>query len=538
MLKSSYPHLAALRYSRIFRSGEANILHTRGQPDANPALKGVVQEEDVKTFKERAVSNNRLEAAKMNFLQGKSSNSLSKHESNRKSLLGSSEELAQNIREFKSHENQKIISSLMATKSADVIQYRKHEHPWELLLKPRRHRVNDMIGILLDEHRIEMEQIIWKICDVCEVDFYFVLVPTVGYIKPRVFAESLFTQWEVGTPIESFVEETTSGAGKDKRKGISLKNVTSRSKQYSRSLARGGNGVLLLLTQQEAMIELVASYALGKYFSLTMIQLIVKEVFQPLIVSGKDPSYAALQMIYAMARHSDEFKDIWKPYLYPLITLQQKNDALFLQQTFLYGCYRKKGLFIFTFLSILFGLWAVKKLQDLRCDECGTFMKRMVLPQSFYDEINEVPEIDELSLREAKRLKHLKYLFSIYGDALSNGQRIEMENECAEYKVFLCPSCKATKTRLIHRQFHNYNNCIKCDKCDNHTVSEQKEILRLPTKTEDGVKQFLYQCKNCHWENKTYLPLFHPIELHPKNWYDVLIERSSSPDIKTEIKTF
>ena len=528
MYSRSHAFLRFFRHS-LFLKAEANILNTGTLQNANPSHNEPSRED----IFDKVTSGKAIQQT-MATPQSKSSKIVLNR---RKALLGSSEDLANDIREFKSHENQKIVSSLMAVKSADVVQYRSHSRPWELVLKPRRHRVNDMIGILLDEHRIEMEQIIWKICDICEVDLYFILVPTVGYVKPRVFAESLFTQWEVGTPVESFVDKASRAQSNTDRK-YSIKQTILGKRNFPRSLAKGGNGVLLLLSQQEAIVELVSSYAVGRYFNETMIKLVIKDIFQPLIAAGKDPSYACLQMVYAIARHSDEFKDIWKPYLYPLITLQHKNDALFFQQTLLYGAQRKTGVFFLTFLFMLFGIWALRRLQELKCEHCGTYMKRLVLPQSYYDDMEKVMEIHELPLREARRLEHLRNLFSIYGDSLTAGQRLEMENECAEYKVFMCPSCKMKKSHLIHRQYHNYNNCIKCDKCKHHTVSERKDILRLPTKTEDGIKQFQFKCKNCDWESKTFLPLLHPIELHPKKWYDTLIQRSISPLTNPEIKVF
>ncbi|KNH05756.1 hypothetical protein XU18_3278 [Perkinsela sp. CCAP 1560/4] len=537
MIRISKYHLVIFQLSRVLRYPEANILNTGTLPPANAVDEKKVNPEEVKDYHAKLESTARLQQNQL----GSNDDSIVKKDERRNAFLGSSEELSRTIREYKSHENQKIVASLMETKSADVVYYRNHPHPWELLVKPRRHRVADMIGVLMSEHRIEMEHIIWKICDLCGLDFYFVLVPTVGNVKPRVFAESLFTQWEVGTPIQQFVHGIMSENGEDKKStsASSKSNDTMGIwKPRKRSLARGGNGVLLLLTQQEAMIELVTSYAIAKYFNERMINLVVKEILQPLLVSGKDPSYAILQVIYAIARHSDEFKYKWRPYFYPIITLQHKNEILFLQHTMYYGVYRKTPILTLTFLFILFTLWMLHKIRDLRCDKCGTMMKRLVLPKSYYDAIEKLPELDELPKREERRKQFLQNLFSIYGDALTEGQKLEMEHECAEYRVFYCAKCEVKKTRLIYRQYHNYSNCIPCEKCNYHTVTEKKELLRLPTKTEDGVKQFDYRCKNCDWEKKIYLPLFHPLELHPKQWYDVLLQRSANPNAKSDVKMF
>eukprot|EP00759_Apiculatamorpha_spiralis_P020508 PhF_6_TR25826/c1_g1_i1/m.36471 len=370
--------------------------------------------------------------------------------------LGSSSQISNDIREYKSHANKLVVDGLHQIISNDLVAFRKEEYPWRVLIKPRRHRIVDMVGILGDDHRVEMEQIAQRMQALCDVEIYVVVVPTVGLGKARVFAQSLFYEW-----------------------GIGKENC---------------NGVLLLLSQHEASLQLVSSYTFDEYFGEKFANLLVSEILQPCLLN-QDPSYGLLQVLYAIARHSQEIRELWKP---KFLTIHQKNQLRFAQQTFYYGVFHTKYFWLTLASCIITAIFWMKIL-DITCKDCGV----MMLQVKNQDMIN---------------------------DALSSGQKVEIKNECSEYRVFMCPKCLKYKVLLVFRDYHNYHKCLQCQECKYFTTSVRQDILRLPTKSEDGVKLFQYHCDHCHLDKKVPVPLYRPIEENPKEWYDFLIQRSQSPN--------
>jgi len=369
--------------------------------------------------------------------------------------LGTSSQLSNEIREHRSHTNKLVLESLDQIRSLDMVQYRKDETPWRVLVKPRRHRVVDMVGIIQDEHRIEMEMVVDKLHNLCDVEMYVVIVPTVGYGKARVFAQSLFWEWYVGGEL--------------------------------------GNGVLILLAQHEASFQIVASYAFDEYFGETFAKLVVADVLQPALMRG-EPSLGMLATTYAIARHAQECRELWKP---KYLTHAQKNQVRFMQHAVYYGIFHTKTFWITLFvIAVTVNLWM--RILEMTCNECGQSMRRVTDPADILN-------------------------------GLSQGERVEFENECAMYRVFRCPGCKKFKSILVSRDYHNYHRCLQCTQCEYYTTTVKQDILRLPSKQEDGVKQFHYHCKNCQLEKKIHVPLYRPMEENPKEWYEFLLERAMSP---------
>src|SRR3989338_1489316 len=97
-------------------------------------------------------------------------------------------------------QNNEIMEALAANQTFEEVQYRKRDRPWEIVPQYRRRRVTDLVGIMKPHHRMEAELTIEKVAIICDIDVYIVIVPTVGYVKPRVFAQSVFFDWEIGEP--------------------------------------------------------------------------------------------------------------------------------------------------------------------------------------------------------------------------------------------------------------------------------------------------------------------------------------------------
>ena len=175
-------------------------------------------------------------------------------------------------------------------------------------------RVSDMVGILKSEHRMEIEQMIEEMQSIADVECYLVIVPTVGYCAPEQFACSLFWNWSIGEP--------------------------------------RGNGLLVLIAQQEATIHIVPSNPIGPYFHQRFIELVTKKIFQPLVKEG-DPSYAILQLMYGIARQAHEFRHQWNNSIVPLPT---KNK---IARAYRFSAYGATKTTYFWISIALFGFFTV-----------------------------------------------------------------------------------------------------------------------------------------------------------------------------------
>lgn len=238
------------------------------------------------------------------------------------------------LREGRLRENKDIIESLNAQQSQDTIQFRKHDRPWEIVPQFVRRRVVDLTGILTSAHRMEMEQAINSILPICDINLYVVIVPTVGYVSPRVFAQSLFFDWGVGEP--------------------------------------RGNGVLLLVCKQEASVQLIASPAICEYFDQRFCDLLVEEILGPHVKDGK-ASYGLVQAVYALARHSQEMRHDWQR---GLLTLPTRNKVRFAEKTFAYGIHSRR-LFIALALTAA-TVWMWSQILDMMCPDCGIGLHKVV----------------------------------------------------------------------------------------------------------------------------------------------------------------
>ena len=352
-----------------------------------------------------------------------------------------------------------ILHALSRAQSTATAASRASPTPWRLLTPPRRHRVLDTVGLLDPTHRVEMEHLADQIRSLCGLEFTLVLVPTVGYVPPRVFAQSLFHEW---------------GSG-----------------------GEAPPRLLCLVAHHEASLQLVASYALDEYFGGPFATLLVREVLQPRLREG-DPSLGMVHLVQAVGRHAAECRGLWQPRW---VTLRQKERLRVAQQMVYFGALRTHTFWATLFFSAL-TVWLGFQIADLRCEKCGTFMR-----------VGSDP-----------------------AKGLTSGQRVEMASECARYRVWECPNCGTHKGVLVSRDYHNYANCLLCPSCRYHTTTVTSDVLRLASKTEDGVKQFVYDCKNCGKHEKVFLPLFHPMEEAPKEWYDFLVKRANEPNTKEGIK--
>lgn len=377
--------------------------------------------------------------------------------------LGQSSDLAKDIKDGRSRNNKDIVATFETIHNVDKVHYRSNNRPWELVPKYAKRRVSDMCGLLTSADRMEIEQTIDKMQSICDVDLYVVLVPTVGYASSRAFANSIFHDWAIGDP--------------------------------------RGNGLLLVIAQQEATVHLVPSLAIDEYFDSQFLDPAVKEIFQPLVREGR-PSYATVQLVYAIARQAHEVRDLWKKGLLPVPV---RNKVRFGVKTLNYGFthvpYLIFGSIIFVFCTVVL----VQQVLDTICPTCGAFMSR----------------VEDLDLRK---------------QIMKSGEFIEHQNECAYYRVWKCGHChKGTNVVLVSRDLHQSSKCLKCMDCSYYTCDLTTSVERLPSKHEDGLKKLLYECHNCRIGREIMLPLYRPMDAKPdQEWYDFLLKQSQTHK-KTEV---
>lgn len=371
--------------------------------------------------------------------------------------LGQSRDLAADLKAGRQRNNKEIVASFHQLQTYDAIHYRKTDRPWELVPKYAKKRVSDLVGILTSAHRMEIEQAIDKMQSLCQVDMYVIIVPTVGYTHPRAFANSIFFDWHVG--------------------------------------GSKGNGLLLVIAQHEANVQLIASLAVEEYFSRRFLEPAVREIFQPLVRQGQ-PSYATVQLVYAIARQAQEMYPRWSA---GLLSLPTRNRVRTVGKTVRYGLfsvpYLVAGCAVFTALSV----WLISQVMDSYCPACGHAMRRV---------------------RDAAGLQSL----------MTHGQYLEFVNGCAHYRVWQCPSC-ATGSRVVlcSRDLHQSTQCLKCVDCEYYTCKLNKEVVQLPTKQADGVKKITYECENCRVGRELLLPLYRPLDATPEShWFDFLVQGSQS----------
>ncbi|PBJ73825.1 hypothetical protein BCY84_13554 [Trypanosoma cruzi cruzi] len=378
--------------------------------------------------------------------------------------LGHSRDLAEDIKASRKRSNKEIIASFEKIRTFDEIHYRKADRPWELVPKYSKKRVSDLCGLLTTEDRMEIEQTIDKMQSLCEVDMYVVLVPTVGYTTPKAFANSIMFDWGIGEP--------------------------------------AGNGLLLLIAQHEATVHLVASPAIEEYFDTHFLEPAVREIFQPLVQEGK-PSYATVQLVYAIARQAQEMRPLWQR---GLLAMSTRNKVRFAVKTISYGVFIVPYLVWGSLIFLLCSVVLVNQMLDTLCPKCNSLMSRVR---------------DDKTMREV----------------MTRGQYLEHVNGCAFYRVWKCPHCEdGNRVVLASRDLHQSNRCLQCMDCHYYTCSLTKEVQKLPTKEEDGIKQLLYTCENCRVGREVLLPLLRPLDMKPEEkWYDFLIDRSQTHK-KTDIK--
>ncbi|AIN99057.1 hypothetical protein LPMP_251940 [Leishmania panamensis] len=339
----------------------------------------------------------------------------------------------------------------------DEIHYRKMERPWEIVPRYAKKRVTDLVGILSSADRMEIEQIIDKMQSLCKTDMHVVLVPTVGYTTPKAFANSIFFNWAIGEP--------------------------------------NGNGLLLLIAQREATVQLISGLSIEEYFDNHFLAPAVCEVFQPLVRDGK-PSQATVQLVYAIARQALEMHTRWEK---GLLALPTRNKVRFVGKTMRYGMrqvpYLVVGVLFFTACTV----WLVSQLLDTVCPKCHHLMSRV---------------------RDDATLQRL----------MTRGQHLELINGCAYYRVWKCPYCaEGHSVVLCSRDMHQNSKCLQCMDCQYYTCGLEREIIKLPSKHEDGLKKLTYSCANCHIGREVLLPLYRPVEMDTeKPWYDFLVEGSQA----------
>nr|CCC89679.1 conserved hypothetical protein [Trypanosoma congolense IL3000] len=371
--------------------------------------------------------------------------------------LGQSRELAADIKAGRQRSNREIIESFDKIQTCDKIHYRKSNRPWELVPRYAKKRVSDLCGLLSSEDRMEIEQAIDKMQSLCEVDMYVVLVPTVGYTTPRAFSNSILFDWGIGEP--------------------------------------HGNGLLLLIAQSEASVHLVTSPAIEEYFGSHFLRPAVEEVFQPLVREGK-PSYAVVQLVYAIARQAQEMRPRWSS---GALSLPTRNKVRFAGKVVVYGVYDVPylivGIIFFAFCTTAL----VSQIIDTICPDCRGQMHRVK---------------DDSTLQAV----------------LTRGQYLEHSNGCANYRVWKCPHCpNSTRVTLTSRDLHQSTKCLQCMDCNYYTCTLTKSIQKLPTKEDDGLKQLLYTCENCRVGREIMVPLLRPIDAKPEEkWYNFLIDRAST----------
>jgi uncharacterized membrane protein YgcG len=376
--------------------------------------------------------------------------------------LGNSKELSADIKEGRSINNKLVIASMEKMFSNEVMAFRKNPRPWEIVPQYAKKRVVDMAGLLTSEHRMEIEQTIDKMQSICLIDMYVVIVPTVGYMQPNAFANSLMFNWGVGEHVN------------------------------------GRAGMVLVIAQQEASVHLATSYSIEEYFDEKLMVPAVKEIYLPLVKEG-NVSMATVQLVYAIARHAHEVRDMWtKGGL--ILSVGQKNKVRLAAKTVVYGYkYYKHLVFGSLFFTFLTGV-LINHILDGVCPKCGTYMDRV----TNHDVLQTV---------------------------LTKGEFIEHKNGCAYYRAWKCGKChEGTNKRLLSRDLHQNSKCLKCMDCEYYTCTQTKTIEQLPSKTEDGVKKIVYECEHCLSGREILLPLFRPIDTKPEEqWYGFLVEQADAP---------
>lgn len=376
--------------------------------------------------------------------------------------LGQSRDLAADLKAGRQRNNKEIVASFEKIQTFDEIHYRKSNRPWELVPRYAKKRVTDLVGILSSEDRMEIEQAIDKMQSLCKTDMFVVLVPTVGYTTPKAFANSIFFDWRIGEP--------------------------------------DGNGLLLVICQREATVQLISSPAIEEYFDTPFLEPAVREIFQPAVREGK-PSYATVQLVYAIARQAQEMHTRWEK---GVLALPTRNKVRKVEKTVRYGIfqvpYLVAGCLIFTALSA----WMISQVLDTLCPKCHGAMHRVR---------------DEEGLRAV----------------MEPGQYLELANGCAHYRVWRCPRCSledgGSRVVLVSRDMHQSSKCLQCMDCRYYTCSLEKEVMKLPSKKEDGLKKLTYKCENCRVGREILLPLYRPLETAEKAdepWFNFLVEGSQS----------
>lgn len=372
--------------------------------------------------------------------------------------LGVSKDLALDVREGRERNNKAIVEAFEKLRTNDEIHYRKTARPWDLVPQYAKKRVTDLCGVLTSEHRMEIEQTIDKMREICDVDFYVVAVPTVGFVTPRAFANSIFFDWNIGQ-------------GR-------------------------GNGLLLLFAQHEATVLLVASPAIEEYFDTPFLRPAVDEIFTPLAKDGQ-PSLAIVQLVYAIARHAHEIRDVSRKGLLPLPV---RDKVRFAAKSAVYGWYLLRSLVLgtLTMVTITVVLWS--KILDAMCPSCGASMCRIT------------------------RDDHLQRV-------LSKGHYLEHINGCSQFRVWKCARCdEGMRVVVTSRDLHHHAKCLQCAECKFHTATMEVEVVKLPTKRADGIKRVAYDCENCQHHREFGLPLYRPMPTGKETeWIDSLLLNSQQP---------
>ncbi|CUG93575.1 membrane-associated protein, putative [Bodo saltans] len=373
------------------------------------------------------------------------------------SKLGQSSDLAQSIKDGRARNNKDIVATFETIENIDKVHYRSSSRPWDLVPKYAKRRVSDMCGMLNSADRMEIEQTIDKMQSICDVDMYVVIVPTVGYMSSRAFANSIFHDWAIGEP--------------------------------------KGNGLLLVIAQQEATVHLVPSLAIEEYFDTQFLDPVVKTIFQPLIREGK-ASYATVQLVYAIARQAHEVRDMWKKGFLPV---PYRNKVRFGVKAVNYGFTHVPYLVVGSLFMVFCTVALIQQVLDTMCPKCNSFMNR----------------VEDLELRKK---------------IMTSGQFLEHQNECAYYRVWKCAKChEGTNVVLISRDLHQSSKCLQCMDCNYYTCNLTSSVEKLPTKHEDGLKKLLYECHNCRIGREIMLPLFRPMDAKPnEQWYSFLVDQSQS----------
>lgn len=261
-----------------------------------------------------------------------------------------------------------------------------------------------------------------------------------------------------------------------------------------------GNGVLLCVAQHEASVQVITSPAIAEFFGQEFVDLLVKDIMQPLLREGR-ASYAMVQATYALARHAQEARHLWQQSLVPLPV---KNKLRFAERVVHYGV---RDTYYFWGALFLVGgtIFIWQRIFDLMCPDCGTWMHRVT---------------DE----------------ALIPLCLTEAQRMEWENGCTEFMIQKCPKCKHSAVHVALRDMYNDTRCLKCEDCENFTVTKETDVIRLATKTADGLKRETFKCQFCRVGREVDLPLYRPLDSKPEPevWYDFLLQRAADGKTGTQ----